>query len=166
MSEKTKFGAILVLAVVFAIGGLCGVGGTIFYLKQAHDRPHRSHRDIYRLQVDRMTARLERSLELTEEQIPLVRQEIAKFGEALKQLNESMEPEFRALMDKRAIAIEQHLTEEQLPKFRENRKEHQLREKARREKEREGEKPSAWISPAREEGSRACNSKVSCGSTC
>ncbi|HCR28876.1 MAG TPA: hypothetical protein DIV79_02510 [Opitutae bacterium] len=165
MSEKTKFGAIVILAVVFAIGGLCGVGGTIFYLKQAHDRPHRTPRDIYRVQVDRMTSRLERSLDLNEDQIPLVRQEIAKFGEAMKELNQSMEPEFRALMDKRAIAIEQHLTDEQLPVFRENRKQHQMREKARREKSREGEKPSAWKFKWKD-SPQACESDLSSGASC
>ena len=112
-----------------------------------------------------MTSRLERSLELTEDQVPLVRQEIAKFAEALKQLHESMEPEFRALMDKRAIAIEQHLTEEQLPKFRENRKQHQMREKARREKEQEGEKPSAWKYNWNDRP-RACMAVVSRSETC
>ena len=96
MSEKSKFGAIFILLVVFAIGSLCGIGSTIFYLRQAHDHPHRTPRDIYRVQVDRMTSRLERFLELTEDQVPLVRQEIAKFGEAMKELNQSMEPEFRA----------------------------------------------------------------------
>ena len=38
MSEKSKFGAIFILLVVFAIGSLCGIGSTIFYLRQAHDR--------------------------------------------------------------------------------------------------------------------------------
>ena len=143
MSEKSKFGAIFILLVVFVIGSLFGIGSTIFYLKQAHERPHRTPRDIYRVQVDRMTSRLERSLELTEDQVPLIRQEIAKFGEAMRELNQSMEPEFRALMGERVIAIEQHLSEEQLLVFRENRKQYQMRDKARREKEREGQKPSA-----------------------
>ena len=102
-----------------------------------------------------MTSRLERSLELTEDQVPLIRQEIAKFGEAMRELNQSMEPEFRALMEKRVIAIEQHLSEEQLPVFRENRKQYQMRDKARREKEREGQKPSAW-KPKWKDNPRAC----------
>lgn len=165
MSEKSKFGAIFILLVVFAIGSLCGIGSTIFYLRQAHDHPHRTPRDIYRVQVDRMTSRLERFLELTEDQVPLVRQEIAKFGEAMKELNQSMEPEFRALMEERAIAIEQHLTEEQLPVFRENRKQHQMREKARREKEREGQKPSAW-KPKWKDNPRACQGFISSGTSC
>lgn len=155
MSEKSKFGAIFILLVVFVIGSLFGIGSTIFYLKQAHKRPHMTPRDIYRVQVDRMTSRLERSLELTEDQVPLIRQEIAKFGEAMRELNQSMEPEFRALMDKRVIAIEQHLSEEQLPVFRENRKQYQMRDKARREKEREGQKPSAW-KPKWKDNPRAC----------
>ena len=165
MSEKSKSGAIFILLVVFAIGSLCGVGSTIFYLKQANDRPHRTPRDIYRVQVDRMTSRLERSLELTEDQVPLVRQEIAKFGEAMKELNRSMEPEFRALMDKRAIAIEQHLNDEQLPAYRELREQHQMREKARREKEREGQKPSAW-KPKWKDNPRACQGLISYGTSC
>ena len=165
MSEKTKFGAIVILLVVFAIGSLCGVGSTIFYLKQANDRPHRTPRDIYRVQVDRMTSRLERSLDLTDDQVPLVRQEIAKFGEAMKELNKSMEPEFRALMDKRAMAIEQHLTDEQLPVFRENRKQHQMRERSRREKDREGEKPSAWA-PKWKDNPRACQGFTSSDASC
>ena len=155
MSEKSKFGAIFILLVVFVIGSLFGIGSTIFYLKQAHDRPHRTPRDVYRVQVDRMTSRLERSLELTEDQVPLIRQEIAKFGEAMRELNQSMEPEFRALMGKRVIAIEQHLSEEQLHVFRENRKQYQMRDKARREKEREGQKPSAW-KPKWKDNPRAC----------
>ena len=155
MSEKSKLGAIFILLVVFVIGSLCGIGSTIFYLKQAHDRPHRTPRDVYRVQVDRMTSRLERSLKLTEDQVPLIRQEIAKFGEAMRELNQSMEPEFRALMDKRVIAIEQHLSEEQLPVFRENRKQYQMWYKGRREKEREGQKPSAW-KPKRKYKLRAC----------
>ncbi|MEC7905789.1 MAG: ABC transporter permease [Verrucomicrobiota bacterium] len=165
MSEKSKFGAIFILLIVFAIGSLFGIGSTIFYLKQAHDRPHRTPRDIYRVQVDRMTSRLERSLELTEDQVPLVRQEIAKFGEAMKELNKSMMPEFRALMDERAIAIEQHLSQEQLPVFRENRKQHQIREKARREKEREGKKPSAW-KPKWNDNPWACQVFISSGTNC
>ena len=155
MSEKSKFGAIFILLVVFVIGSLFGIGSTIFYLKQAHERPQRTPRDIYRVQVDRMTSRLERSLELTEDQVPLIRQEIAKFGEAMRELNQSMEPEFRALMEKRVIAIEQHLSEEQLPVFRENRKQYQMRDKARHEKEREGQKPSAW-KPKWKDNPRAC----------
>ena len=155
MSEKSKFGAIFILLVVFVIGSLFGIGSTIFYLKQAHERPHRTPRDIYRVQVDRMTSRLERSLELTEDQVPLIRQEIAKFGEAMRELNQSMEPEFRALMGERVIAIEQHLSEEQLLVFRENRKQYQMRDKARREKEREGQKPSAW-KPKWKDNPRAC----------
>tara|TARA_A100001037_G_C14837179_1_gene494835 strand:+ start:219 stop:545 length:327 start_codon:yes stop_codon:yes gene_type:complete len=108
---------------------------------------------------------MERSLELTEDQLPLVRQEIVEFGEAMKELNQSMEPEFRALMDERAIAIEQHLTEEQLTIFRENRKQHQIREKARREKEREGQKPSAWR-PNWKDSPRACQGFISSGTKC
>ncbi len=165
MSEKSKLGAIFILLVVFVIGSLCGIGSTIFYLKQAHDRPHRTPRDVYRVQVDRMTSRMERSLELTEDQLPLVRQEIVEFGEAMKELNQSMEPEFRALMDERAIAIEQHLTEEQLTIFRENRKQHQIREEARREKEREGQKPSAWR-PNWKDSPRACQGFISSGTNC
>ena len=155
MSEKSKFGAIFILLVVFVIGSFFGIGSTIFYLKQAHERPHRTPRDIYRVQVDRMTSRLERSLELTKDQVPLIRQEIAKFGEAMRELNQSMEPEFRALMGERVIAIEQHLSEEQLLVFRENRKQYQMRDKARREKEREGQKPSAW-KPKWKDNPRAC----------
>ena len=60
-----------------------------------------------------------------------------------------------ALMDKRVIAIEQHLSEEQLPVFRENRKQYQMRDKARREREREGQKPSAW-KPKWKDNPRAC----------
>ena len=60
MSAKSKFSAVVILAVVFTIGGLFGVGGTVAYLKQTRGnrvdrsaRTERSPRDIYRAQVDR-----------------------------------------------------------------------------------------------------------------
>lgn len=162
MSEKNKFGAVVILAIVFAIGGLFGVGGTIYYIKQSHgdrrdriSRSERTNRDIYRVQVDRMTARLEKSLKLSEEQVPLIRAEIQKFGNAMQEVHESMQPQFRALMEERSIAIERHLTEEQLAAFREDRKRH--RERAR--SHHDGKKSVEGADAPSSSGPRACLSK-------
>lgn len=137
MSEKKKFGAVVILAIVFTIGGLFGIGGTVLYLKQSHERriarTERTPRDIYRVQVDRMMERLERSLKLSEEQIPLVRAEVTKFGSAMLEVHETMRPQFHALMEERSIAIERHLNKEQLATFREDRKKHRERGKSNRE---------------------------------
>ncbi len=161
MSEQKKFGAVIILAVVFAIGALFGVGGTVFYLKQSHDgrgghssRSERSTRDIYRVQVDRMTERLEESLNLTAEQIPLVRAEIQKFGNAMREVHESMRPQFHALMEERSIAIERHLTKEQLVLFREDRKKYKDRGKSHRDKDASGGSSSS--------GPSACAHKTRC----
>ena len=152
MSEKSKFSAVVILAVVFTIGGLVGVGGTVAYLKQTREnrgdrsaRTERSPRDIYRVQVDRMMERLEKSLSLTESQVPLVRAEVAKFGDAMLEVHESMRPRFHALMEERSLAIESHLNEEQLAAFREDRKKHRDRSKAIREGRKNGIKDGAML---------------------
>lgn len=138
---KGKFGALAILAVIFTIGALFGVGGSFYYMKERRDRPDRNDRnmrDVYRVSVDRMANRLERSLELTDEQMPLVKGEIEKFAAAMREVHQSMEPRFEALMRERSTAIEQHLTEEQLETFREQRKqrrEHHERIKEKREAE-------------------------------
>jgi len=162
MSEKSKFGAVVILAIVFAIGGLFGVGGTIFYLKKTHgdrgdriSRSERTTRDIYRVQVDRMTARLEKSLKLTDSQVPLIRAEIQKFANAMQEVHESMRPQFHALMEERSIAIERHLTEEQLAAFREDRKRHRERAKSHHE----GKKSDGDLDSSSSSGPRACLSK-------
>jgi len=143
MSEKSKFSAVVILAVVFTIGGLFGVGGTVAYLKQTREnrgdrsaRTERSPRDIYRVQVDRMMERLEKSLSLTESQVPLVRAEVAKFGDAMLEVHESMRPRFHALMEERSLAIESH---------REDRKKHRDRSKAIREGRKNGIKDGAML---------------------
>ena len=152
MSEKSKFSALVILAVVFTIGGLFGVGGTVAYLKQTRgnrgDRSahiERSPRDIYRVQVDRMMERLEKSLSLTEIQVPLVRAEVTKFGDVMLEVHESMRQRFHGLIEERSHAIERHLNEEQLAAFREDRKKHRDREKAIREWRKNGGKDGAML---------------------
>ena len=152
MSEKSKFSALVILAVVFTIGGLFGVGGTVAYLKQTRgnrgDRSahtERSPRDIYRVQVDRMMERLEKSLSLTESQVPLVRAEVTKFGDVMLEVHESMRQRFLALMEERSLAIERHLNEEQLAVFREEHKKHRDRDKAIRERRKNGGKDGAML---------------------
>ena len=152
MSEKSKFSALVILAVVFTIGGLFGVGGTVAYLKQTRgnrgDRSahtERSPRDIYRAQVDRMMERLEKSLSLTESQVPLVRAEVTKFGDVMLEVHESMRQRFLALMEERSLAIERHLNEEQLAAFREEQKKHRDRDKAIRERRKNGGKDGAML---------------------
>ena len=152
MSEKSKLSAVVILAVVFTIGGLFGVGGTVYYLKQTREnrvdrsaRAERSPRDIYRVQVDRMMERLEKSLSLSEEQIPLVRAEVTKFGNAMMEVHEAMRPQFHALMEERTLAIEKHLDEEQLAAFREDRKRHRERGKTSHEGKRSGSGDAAFL---------------------
>ncbi len=171
MSEKSKFGAVVILAIVFAIGGLFGVGGTVFYLKQTREnRGERSARttprDIYRVQVDHTMKRLERSLSLTEEQIPLVRAEVAKFGDAMLEVHESMRPRFHALMEERSIAIERHLNEEQLAAFREERKRHRDRAKANRDGKKSGNGESGVEDKESRQGPSACRQHACSKSTC
>ena len=152
MSEKSKFSALVILAVVFTIGGLFGVGGTVAYLKQTRGnrgdrsaRTERSPRDIYRVQVDRMMERLEKSLSLTESQVPLVRAEVTKFGDVMLEVHESMRQRFLALMEERSLAIERHLNEEQLAAFREDQKKRRDRDKAIRERRKNGGKDGAML---------------------
>lgn len=152
MSAKSKFSAVVILAVVFTIGGLFGVGGTVAYLKQTRGnrvdrsaRTERSPRDIYRFQVDRMMERLEKSLSLTESQVPLVRAEVTKFGDVMLEVHESMRQRFHALVEERSLEIESHLNEEQLAAFREDRKKHRDRDKAIREWRKDGGKDGAML---------------------
>ena len=152
MSAKSKFSAVVILAVVFTIGGLFGVGGTVAYLKQTRGnrvdrsaRTERSPRDIYRFQVDRMMERLEKSLSLTESQVPLVRAEVTKFGDVMLEVHESMRQRFHALVEERSLAIESHLNEEQLAAFREDQKKHRDRDKAIRERRKNGGKDGAML---------------------
>ena len=138
---KGKFGALAILAVIFSIGALFGVGGSFYYMKERRDRPDRNERnmrDVYRVSVDRMAHRLERSLDLTDDQLPLVKAEIEKFAAAMREVHQSMEPRFESLMRERSLAIEKHLTEEQLEVFREQRKqrrEHHEKIKSKRDGE-------------------------------
>lgn len=158
---KGKFGALAILAVIFSIGTLFGVGGSFYYMKQKRghhpDRGDRNMRDVYRVGVDRMASRLDRVLDLSDEQSPLVKAEIEKFAAAMRDVHESMEPRFEALMRERSAAIEQHLTPEQLEAFQEHRKkrrEGREREKARRDG-KEGE-----------HGPRACSGGFKQNKTC
>lgn len=164
MKQKSKFGALAILAVIFSIGALSGVGGTVYYLTQQrgswHQRSERPARDIYRVQVDRMTARLERSLELSEAQIPLIRSEIEKFGDAMRSVHEEMKPQFDALMQEQALAIEQHLSPEQLEAFREQRRQRRERSKGWREGEG-GSHPGKFKSSP-----RACRGNGGARKTC
>ncbi len=171
MSEKSKFGAVVILAIVFAIGGLFGVGGTVYYLKQTQEnRSDRSTRttprDIYRVQVDHMMKRLERSLSLTEEQIPLVRAEVAKFGDAMLEVHESMRPRFLALMEERSLAIERHLNEEQLAAFREEQKKHRDRGKGNRDGKKTGSDEGSAGTKESSQGPSACKQRTCSHSTC
>jgi len=149
MSQSSKFGAMAILVVIFSIGAFSGVGGTFYYLKQKNDhrgpRPERIIEDVYNVQIDRMTSRLERSLELSEMQIPLVRAEIEKFASAMREKHEEMKPQLDSLMQERAIAIEKHLSAEQQEAFQKQRIEHRERlNKSRRDRK------------GREGGPRAC----------
>ena len=40
MSEKRKFGALMILGAVFIIGGVFGFGSTIYYLKNTRGDRH------------------------------------------------------------------------------------------------------------------------------
>jgi|TARA_B110000495_G_C23000530_1_gene590397 hypothetical protein len=149
MSQSSKFGAMAILVVIFSIGAFSGVGGTFYYLKQKNDhrgpRPERIIEDVYNVQIDRMTSRLERSLELSEMQIPLVRAEIENFASAMREKHEEMKPQLDSLMQERAIAIEKHLSAEQQEAFQNQRIEHRERlNKSRRDRK------------GREGGPRAC----------
>tara|TARA_B110000037_G_scaffold88190_1_gene104561 strand:- start:2459 stop:2938 length:480 start_codon:yes stop_codon:yes gene_type:complete len=149
MSQSSKFGAMAILVVIFSIGAFSGVGGTFYYLKQKNDhrgpRPERIIEDVYNVQIDRMTSRLERSLELSEMQIPLVRAEIENFASAMREKHEEMKPQLDSLMQERAIAIEKHLSAEQQEAFQNQRIEHSERlNKSRRDRK------------GREGGPRAC----------
>lgn len=174
MSEKSKFGALVILAVVFVIGGLFGVGGTVYYLKQTRenrgDRTTRAERttprDIYRVQVDHMMERLEKSLSLTEEQVPLVRAEVTKFGNAMLEVHDSMRPRFHALMEERSLAIERHLNEEQLAAFREDRKRHRERAKANRESKKNGNGEGSSREKNSSQSPSACKKRTCSESTC
>jgi hypothetical protein len=159
MSQNSKFGAMAVLVVIFSIGALSGVGGTFYYLKQKHGhRPHRIEQrnpeDIYRVQIDRMTSRLERSLELSDVQIPFVRAEIEKFGSAMREKHEKMKPQLDALMQERMVAIEKHLNAEQVEAFRKQRLEFHERPKSRRN------------GKGGEGGPRACRGALGSKKTC
>lgn len=173
MSEKSKFGAVIILAIVFAIGGLFGVGGTVYYLKQNREnrgdrsaRTERSHRDIYRVQVDSMMRRLERSLSLSEEQIPLVREEVTKFGNAMMEVHESMRPQFLSLMEERSLAIERHLSEEQLATFREDRRKHRERGRNNHEGKKSGDSDGGVHESKSDSAPSACNQQIRCKSAC
>ena len=149
MSQSSKFGAMAILVVIFSIGAFSGVGGTFYYLKQKNDhrgsRPERIIEDVYNVQIDRMTSRLERSLELSEMQIPLVRAEIENFASAMREKHEEMKPQLDSLMQEREIAIEKHLSAEQQEAFQNQRIEHRERlNKSRRDRK------------GREGGPRAC----------
>lgn len=159
MSQSSKFGAMAILVVIFSIGAFSGVGGTFYYLKQKNDhrgpRPERIIEDVYNVQIDRMTSRLERSLELSEMQIPLVRAEIENFASAMREKHEEMKPQLDSLMQERAIAIEKHLSAEQQEAFQNQRIEHRERlNKSRRDRK------------GREGGPRACCHGMGLKKTC
>ena len=89
--------------------------------------------------------RLEKSLSLTESQVPLVRAEVTKFGDVMLEVHESMRQRFLALMEERSLAIERHLNEEQLAVFREEHKKHRDRDKAIRERRKNRSKDGAML---------------------
>ena len=158
MSQNSKFGAMAILVVIFSIGALSGVGGTFYYLKQKHGqrgpRPDRIE-DVYNVQIDRMTSRLERSLELSETQIPLIRAEIEKFDSAMRDKHKEMKPQFDTLMQERSVAIEKHLSVEQQEMFRVQRLEHRDRSNKSRRDGKGGDN-----------GPRACRGKAGLKKNC
>ena len=158
MSQNSKFGAMAILVVIFSIGALSGVGGTFYYLKQKHGqrgpRPDRIE-DVYNVQIDRMTSRLERSLELSETQIPLIRAEIEKFASAMRDKHKEMKPQFDTLMQERSVAIEKHLSVEQQEMFRVQRLEHRDRSNKSRRDGKGGDN-----------GPRACRGKAGLKKNC
>ena len=158
MSQNSKFGAMAILVVIFSIGALSGVGGTFYYLKQKHGqrgpRPDRIE-DVYNVQIDRMTSRLERSLELSETQIPLIRAEIEKFASAMRDKHKEMKPQFDTLMQERSVAIEKHLSVEQQEVFRVQRLEHRDRSNKSRRDGKDGDN-----------GPRACRGKAGLKKNC
>ena len=158
MSQNSKFGAMAILVVIFSIGALSGVGGTFYYLKQKHGqrgpRPDRIE-DVYNVQIDRMTSRLERSLELSETQIPLIRAEIEKFASAMRDKHKEMKPQFDTLMQERSVAIEKHLSVEQQEVFRVQRPEHRDRSNKSRRDGKGGDN-----------GPRACRGKAGLKKNC
>ena len=158
MSQNSKFGAMAILVVIFSIGALSGVGGTFYYLKQKHGqrgpRPDRIE-DVYNVQIDRMTSRLERSLELSETQIPLIRAEIEKFASAMRDKHKEMKPQLDTLMQERSVAIEKHLSVEQQEVFRVQRLEHRDRSNKSRSDGKGGDN-----------GPRACRGKAGLKKNC
>jgi len=149
----------VILVVIFSIGAFSGVGGTFYYLKQKNDhrgsRPERIIEDVYNVQIDRMTSRLERSLELSETQIPLIRAEIEKFASAMRDKHKEMKPQLDTLMQERSVAIEKHLSVEQQEVFRVQRLEHRDRSNKSRRDGKDGDN-----------GPRACRGKAGLKKNC
>ena len=120
-----KFTPILVLLVVFVVGSLAGVGGTVKYL----DKKREERRAYWRAQnekerelsgEERFLYRLKRDLELTDEQLAAIRADevfIASFAE-VKALNEVMRPQVRAAFEKRMEAMKAYFTADQLEKMK------------------------------------------------
>ncbi len=135
MSSKGKASAVLILAAVFLCGSLCGVGGTFYYLKKKRQNwAQHGPRDVYRVQADKMFARLDKALDLSDEQKVAIKKEIGIFSDAAKQLHKDMRPKLRELMSVRTQAIRNHLSPEQIEKFAAMRKRQWDRDRERREK--------------------------------
>ncbi len=147
MSSRSKVSALLILLAIFACGALFGVGGSFYYLKKKRQQwSERGPRDMYRVQAEKMLARMERSLDLSEEQKIAIKAELDVFSQSMKQLHQDMRPQFRELMSQRTKSIQSHLTPEQSEKFREMRKRHRERNGERKDQKKAEEATSSAAS--------------------
>jgi len=114
----------LVLIAVFLIGGLAGVGGTLYYVDQQREARRaemrgRMERERQMDPLDRFLERVGKRLDLTEEQRASMRadQALQTAFEEIESLNRELRPRFKEAFERREEAFRSHLTPEQIERL-------------------------------------------------
>ncbi|MEM9158327.1 MAG: hypothetical protein AAGB46_04700 [Verrucomicrobiota bacterium] len=124
MSGKSKLTPLIVLVVVFAVGALAGVGGTLQYMdgKRAERRAKwmaEEEKERSLTGIDRFLYRIGRDLQMSEAQVAAIKADVAFMSsfEEVRGLNDEFRPKIREVFDRRMDALKSHLTEEQVEKM-------------------------------------------------
>lgn len=126
LSKKNR--AVLILLATLAVGFLLGAGSVGWF--SDHDEPSRKHRYLpdvsekeHAERVEHILTKYEKMLDLNSEQKSRIRDELDRYAQAFKNLNEELRPRYEAINKERRSSFESVLNEEQLAVYRAYREE-------------------------------------------
>lgn len=128
MNSKRKWITGLILIGVLFVGVVIGSAGTVAVLRQKIEkRPPPSFGMKHNHYADKVIGRMEKMLQLSEEQSKLIKPEVLKMAAAFDELHQATSQEMLAITETGRQAIAAYLNEDQNRRYSEHLKNRSLR---------------------------------------